>query len=168
MALGGRVRAQHGAAGSASRSQTYEASDGREANTLRDRPSGPIVVITSRGAKSGKLRKNPVMRVEQDGVYAAVASKGGEPTTTRSGTTTSSPTPSSSCRTALSRTLPGPPRRGRGARGVVGALGRAVPGPYAAYQEKTDREIPVFLLERIEPTEDAAPPSDSLVGVEPP
>src|SRR3546814_14457420 len=39
----------------------------------------PIVVITSRGHKSGKLRKNPVMRVEHEGVYAAIASKGGAP-----------------------------------------------------------------------------------------
>ena len=54
----------------------YEATDGAEANTLRD-TGYPIVVITSRGAKSGKLRKNPVMRVERDGVYVAIASKGG-------------------------------------------------------------------------------------------
>ena len=54
----------------------FEATDGTEANTLMD--SGyPIVVITSRGAKSGNLRKNPVMRVERDGVYVAIASKGG-------------------------------------------------------------------------------------------
>jgi deazaflavin-dependent oxidoreductase (nitroreductase family) len=54
----------------------YEASDGTEANTLRD-SDDPIVVITSRGAKSGNLRKNPVMRVERDGIYVAIASKGG-------------------------------------------------------------------------------------------
>jgi deazaflavin-dependent oxidoreductase (nitroreductase family) len=54
----------------------FEASDGAEANTLRD-TGYPIVVITSRGAKSGVLRKNPVMRVERDGVYVAIASKGG-------------------------------------------------------------------------------------------
>ena len=54
----------------------FEASDGREANTLRD-TGYPIVVITSVGAKSGKLRKNPVMRVERDGVYVAIASQGG-------------------------------------------------------------------------------------------
>src|SRR6478609_5249631 len=54
----------------------YEASDGAEANTLRD-SDDPIVVITSRGAKSGNLRKNPVMRVERDGIYVAIASKGG-------------------------------------------------------------------------------------------
>ena len=59
--------------------ETYEASGGREANTLQGKPEWPIVVITSKGAKSGKLRKNPVMRVEKDGVYAAVASKGGDP-----------------------------------------------------------------------------------------
>ena len=56
--------------------EKFEASDGAEANTLRD-TGYPIVVITSRGAKSGVLRKNPVMRVERDGVYVAVASKGG-------------------------------------------------------------------------------------------
>ena len=54
----------------------FEASDGAEANTLRE-TGYPIVVITSRGAKSGVLRKNPVMRVERDGVYVAIASKGG-------------------------------------------------------------------------------------------
>jgi deazaflavin-dependent oxidoreductase (nitroreductase family) len=55
----------------------YEASGGREANTLPDHPEWPIVVITSVGHKSGKLRKNPVMRVERDGTYVAIASKGG-------------------------------------------------------------------------------------------
>src|SRR6476659_8837481 len=54
----------------------YEASDGARANTLRD-TGFPIVVITSVGAKSGHLRKNPVMRVERDGAYVAIASKGG-------------------------------------------------------------------------------------------
>ena len=56
--------------------EKFEATDGAEANTLRD-TGYPIVVITSRGAKSGNLRKNPVMRVERDGVYVAIASKGG-------------------------------------------------------------------------------------------
>jgi deazaflavin-dependent oxidoreductase (nitroreductase family) len=54
----------------------FEASDGAEANTLPG-TNDPIVVITSRGAKSGNLRKNPVMRVERDGIYVAIASKGG-------------------------------------------------------------------------------------------
>jgi deazaflavin-dependent oxidoreductase (nitroreductase family) len=56
--------------------EKFEATDGAEANTLRD-TGEPIVVITSRGAKSGNLRKNPVMRVERDGIYVAIASKGG-------------------------------------------------------------------------------------------
>src|ERR1043165_813601 len=60
--------------------EEFEASNGQKANILRGRPDWPIVVITSVGAKSGKLRKNPVMRVEHDGVYAAVASQGGAPT----------------------------------------------------------------------------------------
>ena len=53
-----------------------ESSGGTRGTTLR---GVPVVVITSRDASSGKLRKNPVMRVEHDGVYAAVASKGGAP-----------------------------------------------------------------------------------------
>jgi F420H(2)-dependent quinone reductase len=56
--------------------EQFEASNGEEANTLRG-GTDPIVVITSVGAKSGNLRKNPVMRVERDGIYVAIASKGG-------------------------------------------------------------------------------------------
>jgi deazaflavin-dependent oxidoreductase (nitroreductase family) len=55
---------------------TYEATDGAEANTLPG-TDDQIVVVTSRGAQSGNLRKNPVMRVERDGTYVAIASKGG-------------------------------------------------------------------------------------------
>ena len=55
---------------------TFEATGGAEANTLRE-SDDLIVVVTSRGAKSGNLRKNPVMRVERDGIYVAIASKGG-------------------------------------------------------------------------------------------
>ncbi len=58
--------------------EAFEASGGAEANTLRN-SGDPIVVITSVGAKSGNLRKNPVMRVERDGQYVAIASKGGAP-----------------------------------------------------------------------------------------
>src|SRR5436305_1040003 len=58
--------------------EEYEASGGRRANTLRD--SGlPIIVVTTRGNKSGKLRKTPLMRVEHDGEYVLVASQGGSP-----------------------------------------------------------------------------------------
>jgi F420H(2)-dependent quinone reductase len=59
--------------------ERYESTGGKEASHLQDREDWPIVVITSVGAKSGKLRKNPVMRVEHDGSYLAVASKGGAP-----------------------------------------------------------------------------------------
>src|SRR4029453_6195262 len=54
--------------------EEFEATDGAKANTLRGRP---IIVLTTRGAKSGKLRKTPLMRVEHDGEYAVVGSKGG-------------------------------------------------------------------------------------------
>src|SRR5699024_6077130 len=56
--------------------ETYEASGGTEANTLRGMP---IILLTTVGAKSGKLRKTPLMRVEHDGEYAIVASRGGAP-----------------------------------------------------------------------------------------
>jgi F420H(2)-dependent quinone reductase len=57
----------------------YESSGGTQGTTLRD-TGLPVVIITNRGARSGKLRKTPVMRVEYDGRYAAVASQGGAPT----------------------------------------------------------------------------------------
>ena len=58
--------------------EEYEASDGTRANTLRD-TGIPIIIVTMRGAKSGKVRKVGLMRVEHDGSYALVASKGGDP-----------------------------------------------------------------------------------------
>jgi deazaflavin-dependent oxidoreductase (nitroreductase family) len=127
---------------------TYEASGGREANTLRGRAEWPIVVITSRGAKSGKLRKNPVMRVEHGGVYAAVASNGGS---------TGHPTWYHNLLAHPEVELQDGPEphlyRARPAEGEERRVWweRAVAqyAPYASYQQKTDREIPVFLLERV-------------------
>jgi len=127
----------------------YEASDGREANILLDNPNWPIVVITSRGASSGKLRKNPVMRVEHGGVYAAVASKGGAPEQ-----------PSwyhNFVADPIVQLQDGPQPalyRARIASGSERAewWDRAVAqyAPYAEYQANTDREIPVFLLEPVD------------------
>ncbi len=57
---------------------TYEATNGREANTLRQ-TGIPVIIVTSRGATSGKLRKFALMRVEHDGDYALIASMGGAP-----------------------------------------------------------------------------------------
>lgn len=124
--------------------ELYERTGGAEGNTIMDRP---IVVITSLGAKSGKLRKNPVMRVEHDGVYAAIASKGGAPdhpdwyfnllahpeVDLQDG-----PAPES----YVARLAQGEERAEWWARAV-----EAFP-QYASYQVKTDREIPVFVLER--------------------
>jgi deazaflavin-dependent oxidoreductase (nitroreductase family) len=128
--------------------EQYEASGGKEANILQGKPEWPIVVITSKGAKSGKLRKNPVMRVEKDGVYAAVASKGGTP---------ENPTWYYNFLEHPEVELQDGPEphlyRARVAEGAERAewWERAVAqyAPYAEYQEKTDREIPVFLLERV-------------------
>jgi deazaflavin-dependent oxidoreductase (nitroreductase family) len=129
--------------------ERYEASGGREANTLRGIDHWPIVVITSVGSTSGKLRKNPVMRVEHDGVYAAVASKGGSPehpswyhnfVAHPEVELQDGPEP----HTYVARLAEGEERAQWWERAV------AQYAPYAEYQEKTDREIPVFLLERVD------------------
>ena len=58
--------------------ETYERTNGREAATLRD-TGIPVIIVTMRGATSGKVRKIALMRVEHEGSYALVASKGGAP-----------------------------------------------------------------------------------------
>src|SRR3954454_850793 len=87
--------------------ELYESSGGTQGTTLGSligpedptRRDLPVVILTTLGAKSGRIRKSPLMRVEHDGSYAVVASQGGAPPT-RSGTTTWWPTPGSSSRTA--------------------------------------------------------------------
>jgi len=56
----------------------YETSGGTRANTLRD-TGLPVILVTMRGAKSGKIRKIALLRVEHGGEYALVASRGGAP-----------------------------------------------------------------------------------------
>ena len=56
--------------------EDYERTDGREGGTMMGLP---VIILTSLGASSGKIRKTPLMRVEHDGQYAVVASKGGAP-----------------------------------------------------------------------------------------
>jgi deazaflavin-dependent oxidoreductase (nitroreductase family) len=127
---------------------TYEASGGKEANILRGRADWPIVVITSRGSKSGKLRKNPVMRVEKDGTYVAIASVGGAP---------KNPAwVENFLADPVVQLQDGPEPALYKARLVEGEeregwwdLAVDTWGTYASYQEKTDRQIPVFVLEKI-------------------
>jgi deazaflavin-dependent oxidoreductase (nitroreductase family) len=125
--------------------EQFEASGGTQATTLRDTDL-PIVVITNLGAKSGKVRKTPLMRVEHDGKYAAVASQGGAPThplwyfnflahprvELQDGTKKFE---------LVARELAGAERDEWWQRSVA-----AFP-PYAEYQTKTTRLIPVFVLE---------------------
>ena len=125
----------------------YEASDGERANTLGD-TGLPIVVVTTRGNKTGKLRKTPLMRVEHDGEYALVASQGGAPThpvwfhnlkaDPEAVTIQDGPEPFD----VSVREVSGDERAAWWERAVA-----AYP-PYAEYQEKTDREIPVFVARR--------------------
>ncbi|OBB99635.1 MULTISPECIES: nitroreductase family deazaflavin-dependent oxidoreductase [unclassified Gordonia (in: high G+C Gram-positive bacteria)] len=120
----------------------YESSGGTEGNTLA---GVPVVVMTMRGATSGKIRKVPVMRVEHDGQYAALASKGGAPThpawyrnlladpqvTVQDGPTS---------KTYRAEVVTGDERDEWWDRAV------AIWPAYNDYQAKTNRKIPVFVL----------------------
>lgn len=127
--------------------ERYEATGGREANTLRD-TGLPIIVLGTRGAKTGKVRKQGLMRVEHEGVYALVGSQGGRPTdpgwvhNLRAApdqvTVQDGPEPWD----GVAREITGEEKRVWWERAVA-----AYP-PYDEYQRKTDREIPVFLFER--------------------
>ena len=124
--------------------ELYEGSGGVEGTTLHGRP---VVILTTRGARSGRIRKVPLMRVEHDGCYAAVASLGGAPkhplwyhnlradptVTVQDGTDTHE---------LVAREVTGEEKAQWWAR-----AGAAFPD-YADYQARTEREIPVFVLER--------------------
>src|ERR687885_5846 len=127
--------------------ETYERTGGREGNTLMD-TGMPVVIFTTRGAKSGNLRKIPLMRVEHDGAYAMVASKGGAPehptwyhnlkahpdqVTVQDGPEVWD---------GVAREVTGEERRVWWERAVA-----AFPD-YADYEKRTDRQIPVFVVER--------------------
>jgi deazaflavin-dependent oxidoreductase (nitroreductase family) len=127
--------------------EEYEGSGGTSGMTLRE-TGLPVVVITNLGAKSGKIRKTPLMRVEHEGVYAAVGSKGGAPqdplwvanlranphVEVQDGTRRWD---------AIAREISGEERAAWWERSVA-----AYP-PYADYQLKTSRLIPVFVLEPV-------------------
>ncbi|MET8654848.1 MULTISPECIES: nitroreductase family deazaflavin-dependent oxidoreductase [Nocardia] len=122
--------------------EIYDGSGGTEGASLQGKP---IILLTTVGAKSGKLRKTPLMRVEHDGEYAVVASLGGAPkhpvwyynikadphVELRDGTVTNDYT---------AREVTGDEKAVWWERAV-----RAWPA-YADYQTKTTREIPVFVL----------------------
>ncbi|TDC76293.1 nitroreductase family deazaflavin-dependent oxidoreductase [Streptomyces hainanensis] len=133
--------------------ERYESSAGAEATTLGFRGVNdpalrdlPVVVLTTLGARSGRIRKTPLMRVEHDGSYVVVASLGGAPKhPVWYYNVVADP------RVELQD---GPVRQDMLAREVTGDekavwWERAVEAypPYADYQTKTDRQIPVFVLE---------------------
>ncbi|AOR30319.1 nitroreductase [Streptomyces fodineus] len=128
--------------------ELYESSGGTKGTTLMD-TGLPVVVLTTRGARSGKIRKTPLMRVEHEGTYAVVASQGGAPNhPVWYFNVTSDP---------HVELQDGPVKQDMRAREVTGEekarwWERAVAAypPYADYQKKTSREIPVFVLERVD------------------
>jgi|ERR1700728_3120603 len=127
--------------------EAYEKSNGQSANTLRD-TGLPIIVVTTRGNRTGKIRKFALMRVEHDGEYALVGSKGGAPShpvwyynllaDPTAVVIQDGPEPFD----AEVREISGDERAEWWARAVA-----AYP-PYAEYQAKTEREIPVFVARR--------------------
>ncbi|MEV8512766.1 nitroreductase family deazaflavin-dependent oxidoreductase [Dactylosporangium sp. NPDC051484] len=122
--------------------ELFERTDGAEGNTMRDRP---IIVLTSLGAKSGKIRKTPLMRVEHDGHYAVVASLGGAP---------KHPVWYHNLKANPHVELQdGPVRRDYTAREATGEekelwwqRATATWPDYDGYQAKTARTIPLFVL----------------------
>jgi len=124
--------------------ETYERTGGREANKLRD-TGMPIVIVTTKGNKTGKVRKTALMRVEHDGAYALVGSMGGAP---------KDPVWVHNIKadpTAVA-VQDGPEPFDADVREVTGDekatwWERAVAAypPYAEYQARTDRPIPVFV-----------------------
>src|ERR1700684_3154714 len=127
--------------------EAYESSGGTQGATLLD-TGLPVVIVTNRGASSGKVRKTPVMRVEHDGRYAMVASKGGAQ---------EHPVWYYNLRAhPLVELQDGPhkedmrPREPSGEdRAQRGGRAVAASPPYAEYQLKTTRQIPVFVLEPV-------------------
>ena len=127
--------------------EEYEASGGARANTLRG-GKDPIVVITSVGRKSGALRKNPLMRVERDGKYLAVASVGGRPTN-----------PEwyyNFLANPVVELQDGPEPRLYRARLLEGEertdwwdYAVRTWATYGEYQKRTSRQIPIFVLEEV-------------------
>ncbi|MFB7915639.1 nitroreductase family deazaflavin-dependent oxidoreductase [Streptomyces sp. NPDC056061] len=123
--------------------ELIESSGGTEGTTMRGLP---VVLLTTRGARSGKIRKTPLMRVEHDGTYAVVASRGGAPKhPVWYHNVVADP------RVELQD---GPVRQDMNAREVTGTekdlwWQRAVEAfpDYADYQRRTERQIPVFVLE---------------------
>jgi F420H(2)-dependent quinone reductase len=126
--------------------EAYEGSGGTKGTTLRD-TGLPVVIVTNRGAKTGAVRKTPLMRVEHDGSYLAVGSKGGAP---------QNPVWVYNVRKNPDVELQdGPDKWAMTARELTGEerelwWERAVAAfpPYAEYQKKTTRLIPLFLLEK--------------------
>ena len=124
--------------------EKFEASGGTKSNTLR---GVPIIVLTTVGAKSGALRKTALMRVEHEGRYLVVASKGGAPEEPAWGANIR--------KTSHVELQDGAVRRDYTARLLEGGPERdewwqraaAVWPDYDGYQTKTDRQIAIFLLE---------------------
>jgi deazaflavin-dependent oxidoreductase (nitroreductase family) len=125
--------------------EEYEGSGGASGTTLRD-TGLPVVIVTNTGAKTGAVRKTPLMRVEHEGSYAAIGSKGGDP---------KNPVWVYNLRQNTQVVVQdGPHTWEMTAREVTGEertawWERAVAAypPYAEYQQKTTRLIPVFVLE---------------------
>jgi F420H(2)-dependent quinone reductase len=128
--------------------ELYESSGGTRGTTLRD-TGLPVVIVTNRGASSGKVRKTPVMRVEHDGRYAMVASKGGAPEhpvwyyNIRKNPLVELQDGAQK-QDMIAREVSGDERAEWWERAVAAYL------PYADYQKNTRREIPVFVLEHVD------------------
>ena len=127
--------------------EAFERSDGREANTLRD-TGLPIVVVTMRGAKSGKIRKIALMKVEHQGSYAFVASKGGAPEHPQWYGNLLAHPDEVVLQDGAERFFVDVREVGGEERAAWWERSVAAYPPYAEYQQKTERLIPVLVASR--------------------
>ena len=127
--------------------ELYEATDGREGNTQHE-TGLPVVIFTTRGRKTGKIRKMPLMRVEHEGKYAMVASLGGAPQHPEWYHNLKADPDAVMVQDGADR-FDGRARELHGEeREIWWQRAVAAYPPYADYQKRTDRKIPVFLVER--------------------
>jgi len=130
--------------------EKYESSGGTEALTLRD-TGLPVVLMTMRGRKSGKIRKVPVMRVEHDGLYAIVASKGGSDTHPEWYYNLKNNPSEVEIQDATRKFKVTLKEISGEERSIWWERAVAAYPPYAEYQAKTKRLIPVFLATPVTP-----------------
>ena len=128
--------------------ERYEASNGKEANTLRE-TGLPVVIVTNTGNKTGAVRKTPLMRVQDGKNYVLIGSKGGAPENpvwvyNLRANPLVEVRDLENVRSMRVREVADAAERSR-----LGAIAVQAYPPYEDYQKRTKRTIPVFVAEPV-------------------